>query len=358
LSGLPFIDHRADPESWARELEIPREAVELYLDSEVIDLHIDSFIWHRVFGYDLTRYHDRGVLGARFYSQVDFPRALEANLAGATWVITTNPLRGGESRRDAIVSNITELKELLESVSEQFQLVTGYAEYCAARAAGKHAVFLGIQGGNALDHDPYALNLIDRSVLRITLVHLSSSALGTTSSPMRLGKDHGLTDRGRDYVRQLNAKRIFVDLAHISPRGFWDAVEVHDPAQPLIVTHTGVRAVFDHWRNLDDHQLRAIADSGGTIGVMYHTPFLSRRPRHEGAAAIVRHLEHIVRTVGEDHASLGSDWDGAIITPRDMPTVLELPRLVALMLERGWQTGVIQKVLGKNFLRTLRLLRP
>ncbi len=75
-------------------------------------------------------------------------------------------------------------------------------------------------------------------------------------------------------MRRLNEKRIFVDLAHISKRGFWDAVEVHDKSQPLMVTHTGVSGVYEHWRNLDDDQLRAIADSGGTIGVMYQSSFL------------------------------------------------------------------------------------
>ena len=75
--------------------------------------------------------------------------------------------------------------------------------------------------------------------------------------------DQGLTDRGREYVRRLNDARVFVDLAHVSREGFFDAVAVHDRSQPLIVTHTGVAGVHPHWRNLDDEQLRAIADTGG-----------------------------------------------------------------------------------------------
>jgi membrane dipeptidase len=357
VSTLPFVDHRRDPGAWAEELGISREAVDLYLASDVIDLHVDSFIWPRVFGYDLRLRHGPGALGARFYSQVDFPRALEANLAGATWVITTNPARDAESRRDTFLRNFGELLDLFGQVSEQFAVARTLAEYRQARSARKHAVFIGIQGGNALDYGSHALNLIDDRVVRITLVHLSSSSLGATSSPMKVGADRGLTDRGRDYVRQLNEKRIFVDLAHVSPRGFWDAVEVHDRAQPLLVTHTGVSGVFEHWRNIDDRQMRAIASSGGTIGVMYHSPFLGDSPLGGRAETIVRHLEHIVNTVGEDHASLGSDWDGAIVTPRDMPTCLELPRLVELMLNRGFRDTTITKILGQNFLRALGLLR-
>jgi membrane dipeptidase len=125
----------------------------------------------------------------------------------------------------------------------------------------------------------------------------------------------------------------------------------------LLVSHTGLCGVYPHWRNLDDAQLRAVAATGGTVGVIFHSGFLGPAPLGRSAAAIVRHLEHIVRTVGEDHASLGSDWDGAIVTPRDLPTCLELPRLTQLMLNRGWSTDRVRKILGGNFLRAVDMLR-
>jgi membrane dipeptidase len=354
---LEYRDHRKDPAAWAAELGVSREAVELYLSSDVIDLHIDSFIWTRIFGYDLYRRHGHGLFKARFYSQVDLPRIREGGLTGAIWVITTNPLRGAEGRAEAFRHNLARLTRLLSACRDDVMIVKNGSEYDAARRAGKHAAFIGIQGGNALDRDGDAIELAGDAIVRVTLVHLSNSGLGATSAP---GGDNGpLSDTGRAYVERLNARRIFVDLAHISRRGFFDALAVHDKSQPVIVTHTGVSGVHPHWRNLDDAQLRAVADTGGTVGVMFHSMFLGSPLWGGGTAArIVDHLEHIVRTVGEDHASLGSDWDGAIITPRDMPTCLELPRLVQIMLERGWAPARIQKVLGGNWLRTLRLLRP
>jgi membrane dipeptidase len=354
---LEFVDHRKDPGAWANELGIPGEAVELYLSTDVVDLHVDSFIWTRIFGYDLTERHDHGLLGARFYSQVDFPRILEAGVTGATWVITTNPTRASVERETTFTANLARLKSIFAGVSEQFELVKSTAEYRAARARGKHAAFLGIQGGNALDRDDRSVDaLADGSVLRVTLVHLSTSSLGTTSAP-RLGKDEGLTDRGKAFVRRLNDLRVFVDLAHVSKRGFWDAVEVADKSQPLLVTHTGVSGVHEHWRNLDDDQIRAIARSGGTIGVMYQSSFLGESYWGGTAAKIVDHLEHIVKVGGEDCASLGSDWDGAILPPRDMPTCLELPKLVSIMLERKWKEERVKKVLGTNFLRVVEAVR-
>lgn len=352
---LEFVDHRSDPAAWAHELGISREAVELYLASDVIDLHIDSFIWSRIFGYDLTKRHGRGLLGARFYSQADLPRLREARVTGGIWVITTNPLRSPRGRAEAFTKNLARLEQILASVPDDVRIVKTAADYRAAVGAGKHAAWIGIQGGNALD-DHGALDRLDDRIVRVTLVHLSNSALGTTSSPLA-ATDNGLSDDGRAYVQALDAKRIFVDLAHISKKGFWGAVEAHDASLPLICTHTGVDGVFEHWRNLDDDQLRAIADTGGTIGVMYESSFLGPSKNNGKAAWVADHLMHIVNTVGEDHASLGSDWDGAIVTPRDLQTCLDLPRLVDLLLQRGLAPTAIQKILGGNFLRSLALLR-
>jgi membrane dipeptidase len=348
--------HRDDPAGWARELGISREAVDLYLDSEVIDLHVDSFIWHRMFGRDITHRHGKGLFGARFFGQADLPRLREAEIGGATWVITTNPLREGFDRADTVLRNVAALIATFSRVPDDVAVVHTASDYEAARAAGKHAAFVGIQGGNAFDEDPDVLDRIpERLLLRITLLHLTSSHLGGTSSP--LGADTGIGRRGADFVERLDARRIFVDLAHAGQRSFWDAVAVHDRSLPLFVTHTGVSGVHRHWRNLDDAQIRAVADTGGVVGIMYHAPFLGDRPWSGKVETIVRHLEH-TRAVGGDGApALGSDWDGAILTPRDMPTCLELPRLVECMLRRGWRPEAIKQALGGNFLRALRAMR-
>ena len=343
-------------EDWARELGIPTAAVELYRASDVIDLHVDSFIWQRTLGYDLTRRHRAPLWGA-FLGQVDFPRIVEAEISGATWVITTNPVREPADRAAAFEANLDDLCRTFARVPTQFQVVTNAREYDAARAAGKHAAFLGIQGGNALDFSlADVARLCDGRVLRITLVHLSSSRIGSTSSPMRL-TDTGLSAFGAQMVELLNERKVLVDLAHISARGFWAACEAHAKDVPFVVTHTGVSGVYRHWRNLDDAQIRAVARSGGVVGIMYHAPFLGDRPWAGRVDTIARHLAHVLEVAGEDTPALGSDWDGSIIPPRDMPTCLELPRLVHALTKRGVKDSVIQKILGSNFLRVLREVR-
>ena len=339
----------------SRPLNVSAEARALHDDADVIDLHVDSFIWRRIFGYDFRRRHAAFTAGV-VLSQFDLPRAHEAGVNGATWVITTNPLGDARDREASFFENLAELTALLESPEAHARVVRTAAEYRAARAAGLHAAFIGVQGGNALAHSLEALDRLSPGVvLRVTLLHLTSSRLGATSSP--LGGDQGLTAYGKDYVRRLNDHKILVDLAHISRAGFWDAVAAHERSVPFVVTHTGVSGVHPHWRNLDDEQLRAVADSGGTIGIMYHAEFLGDRMFQGRLETVVRHIEHVVNVAGEDHVSLGSDWDGSIVTPRDMPTVLELPLLTQALLDRQWSESRIRKLLGGNFLRVVESVR-
>jgi membrane dipeptidase len=349
------LDSNADPAAAARALGVSSEAVELLLHGDVIDLHVDSFIWTRVLGYDLRRRHGRGLLGARYYSQVDFPRMREGGVSGALWSITTNPLGTAAGRTRAFARNLAALREICGSAGEQVELVRDAAGYRAARARGRHAVWLSIQGGNALDGDPRLSLLEDGSVVAVTLVHLTRSRLGGSTA---FGRGAGLTDRGREYVARLNELRVFVDLAHISPQGFSDALACHDRTQPLLVTHTGVSAVHRNWRNLDDAQIRAVAETGGVVGIIFHGGYLGGGYWTGGRARLIaEHIAHVVDTVGEDHVALGSDWDGAIITPGDMRTCLELPRLVQHLLDRGYGHARIQKILAGNFLRALTMLR-
>ncbi|KAA0233142.1 MAG: hypothetical protein JJLCMIEE_02732 [Acidimicrobiales bacterium] len=350
----PTQTDTSDAAAWASALDVPEEAVELYRRCDVIDLHIDSFIWSRILGYDLRARHRWTPTGRRYLGQVDIPRALDANLTGGMWSITTNPFRPASARRRAFTKNLTRLKSVLDS-DDRVSRVRNVAEYRAARAEGRHGAFIAIQGGNALSAVS-DLDLCQGDVVRITLVHMTTSAWGETSSPFnRLSRIRGLTDLGREFVTGCNEKRILVDLAHISPQGFWDAVEVHDPSQPLIVTHTGVNAVKQIWRNLDDDQIRAVADSGGCVGVILHELFLGGDP--PTVEDFADHVEHLANVGGADLPAIGTDLDGMVTPPSDLRGHAHLPRLVAVLLRRGWDTDRIRKVLAGNALRTISALR-
>jgi len=353
-----ILSPRPGPAALLRRLGVSREALDLCASCDVLDLHVESYVWTRVLRYDLARRHGRGLFGACFLSQADLPRIAQAGFSGVVQSIATNPLRPRRTRTAAFLRNLAGLTAAVARAGEGFAIVSDHAGYVRARAAGRVAILLGIQGGNALDSRDGDLDLVPGNVVhRITLVHLSNSTIGSTSSPLKRS-DPGLSAFGRDTVRRMNKRRILVDLAHASPRTFADALEVHDPALPAIVSHTGVSGVHPHWRNLTDAQVRAIAGTGGVVGILYHAPFLGERLLRGTAAAAAAHVAHAIRVGGDDHVALGSDWDGLIVTPRDMPTVLEWPLLVQRLLERRVPPESIRKVLGANYLRVLEAVRP
>ncbi len=323
---------------------------------DLLDAHIESFVWTRVLRYDVLRRHGRGLLGGRLYSQLDVPRMRAAGMTGGVFSIATNPFRSRDGRRITLLDNVARLQSTLES-DPGVAVVGDMAGYRRARAEGRMGCFLAVQGGNAIGADDVA-DLPD-VVSRVTVVHLTRSALGSPSRPLggggagRPARGRGLTAAGRAYVEALDARRIIVDLAHVNARGFWDALAAHDPSTPAIVSHTGVRGVHDVWRNIDDDQIRAIAATGGVVGIMFHSGFLGE----SSAEAVVRHLRHVVDVGGEDCAALGSDWDGLIVTPRDMRTVAELPVLLRALRSNGFSDDRIRKIAGANYLRVVEGVR-
>ncbi|MFN2607924.1 MAG: dipeptidase [Acidimicrobiales bacterium] len=355
LVDLP--DPRADPALWARRLGISREAVELYATSHVVDAHVESFVWTRVFGYDLGRRHGSGLLGGCLYSQADLPRMVEVGLTGVVLSVATNPLRPRARRTGVLLRNLRRLRAAVDAHPDRLAVVTDHAGYLRARAAGRLACFLAVQGGNALSAPADVARLPGGLVSRVTLVHLTASSLGSPSAPSPRPRG-GLTAEGRELVAALDERRILVDLAHANPPTFWDALAAHDRSLPAVVSHTGVTGVHDHWRNLDDDQVRAVAEVGGVVGVMFHAAFLGDSFLAGRADAVVRHLEHVIRVGGEAAAALGSDFDGLIVPPADLRTVSRLPVLAQRMLDRGFSPERVGRVLGGNYLDVVARARP
>lgn len=350
----------ADARTCAQRLGVSVEAVELLRSSDAIDLHLDTMIPPRLWGYDPLARHAGGPFGRHFFGHADLPRLRDAGLSGALWSLTTNPFRPAGARLRAYRKNRARLRALAARSGGALVEADTLAGYRTARARGAHVCFPAIQGANAIDASPDGVVEFARDgIVRVTLVHLTNAIYGATSSPLGAARrDKGLTDAGRRLVEGLNAHRIFVDLAHIHERAFFDAVAVHDRTQPLLVTHTGVSGVRPHWRNLTDAQLRAVAETGGTVGIIFQAGFLSRPGGPRDAGMIAEHVVHALRVVGDDCVSLGSDFDGAITPPPDVPGIDHYPRVVQHLLDRGVGTETLRKVLGGNFLRVLGQLRP
>ena len=352
-----WVKKRGDVPQWASQLGVSEAACRILVDADFIDLHLDLEVPVRLFGYNPLRRHSVKRRPWPFFGHTDFPRLLESGFTGLVYDIATNPVRPPRNRLETTLNNILAVKKRIDDHSDAMVLVRTYSDYVAARADGKLALWISLQGGNALIADPSVLSgWVGECLHRITLVHLTRSGLGGTNSP--LGGDGGLTDVGRDFVSLCNERRILVDLAHAGKKTFWDTLEVHDSTLPPIVSHTGVSAVHAHWRNVDDAQIKAIADRGGVIGIMYQSSFLEPTLTFGRRSAIVDHLEHVIAVVGDDYAAIGTDYDGAIIPPADLPDVTHHPVLVQDMLDRGWSEQRIQKILGLNYLRVVQQVCP
>ena len=350
------IDRGLDPIGWSRELGVSVEACELLAASDFIDLHLDLEVPVRLFGYDALRRHAPRQHPSYFFGHTDLPRLIESSLTGVVYDVATNPFRPRANRQRVTRANLLRVKERIAAHADDLALVRSHQEYVAARAAGKLALWLALQGGNALSWRPTELEELADDLSRITLVHLTNSNLGGTSSPS--GRNKRLTPEGGDFVALCNAHRVLVDLAHASKATFWDALDVHAADLPPIVSHTGVDACRPHWRNLDDDQIRAIADRGGVIGIMYQSSFLAPTMTTCSRAAIIAHLAHVIELVGEEFAAIGTDYDGMIVPPSDLPDVTHHPLLVQDMLDQGWSERRIRGVLGGNYLRVVQAIRP
>ena len=163
----------------------------------------------------------------------------------------------------------------------------------------------------------------------------------------------GLTHAGRDLIRACNELRVMVDLSHLNEAGFWDVAKIS--TAPLVATHSNAHALCTTSRNLTDRQLHAIRDSGGMVGLNFATCFL-RADGMESAEMtldpMLRHLDHLIAQLGEDHVGFGSDFDGATL-PKDIADVTGLPVLIKALGDHGYGPALLRKLAHENWFALL-----
>lgn len=324
------------------------EARALHDECCVLDLHADTAKLMDKLGYDLAMRHDRPMpRRINVFGHVDLPRLRDGGVAGQFFGLWTAPYPERGCAR-SVADQLDALDAAIDRHPGELAWTRTGAEVRAAKAAGRIAALGGIEGGQALEGELAAIEPFARRGVRyLGLLHFSANAIGRPARGRGADPAQGLTGFGRDAIRECERCGVIVDLAHINRRGFFEALAL--ARRPAMVSHTGVLGVHPHWRNIDDDQLRAVADNGGCVGVIFARRYLGSA----SIDAVVDHLLHIVDVAGDDAPALGSDFDGFVVPPEGLEDVAALPNLTVALSRRGVAPRVLEKILGGNVLRVL-----
>jgi len=257
----------------------------------------------------------------------------------------------------------------LEDDSDGMRLATSMREIDEALADGKIAGVLALEGCDGLSGDPAMLRAMYHLGVRMvsfTWNRRNEFADGTYGAE----SSGGLSEAGKIALNEIYEHHVICDVSHLADPGFWDVARLSQG--PFIASHSNARAVFDHPRNLADDQLRAIAESGGVVGLNFYADFVD--DDDPSLDRLVDHLSHIAETTGIEHVGIGPDFledslrdlaKKAFEDTDDDPAVLDrwipdcdgiekLPEFTAKLLSRGLSKDEIEKVLGANFMRVFR----
>ena len=364
--------------------QVSEEAKRIQADVLGVDSHNDTMQRVLIEGVDIGKRLPDGM--------VDLPRLREGGMHVpffALWV----PMyyHGAEAVRRTL-----DLRDAMQSVldkyPEQIELATSARDIERIVGQKKIAAVLTIEGGHQIDNDLRVLRMYRRmGILSMTLTHFRSNdwADSSTGKP----EHNGLTDFGKQVVREMNALGMIVDISHVSDKTFYDAIEVS--TKPLIASHSSCFVNSDIPRNMKDDMFRALAKNGGVVGVNFSASFLNQKDAEELKQMIAKHnaiepnlagaeldqfmakeyaemgdshpktgtasvedaadcIDHIVKVAGIDHVGIGSDFDGITSVPLGLEDFSKMPALTDALLKRGYKEQDLKKIMGGNFLRVIK----
>ncbi|MDO0864243.1 dipeptidase [Xanthomonas campestris pv. campestris] len=329
-------------------------------------------------------------------SQVDYPRMLEGALDGGFWAVYTG--QGNRSAaahlddRDAGLQRLMKIHNLLAAQPQRFALATTPTDAARIKAAGTRVVYISMENASPLVADPSLLRFYYAQGLRLmSTVHFLNNEFADSATDPKGAEWKGLSPAGKQLVQQ--ALGIVIDQSHASDAVF-DQLIALSPV-PIVLSHSGARAVYNHPRNIDDARLKVLAAHGGVIQVNSYGGYLidsgasPERKAAEKALAdqyggwehlkmsdgtalsealkaldarypvkrateedFFAHLEHVLAVAGPAHVGIGMDWDGGggVVGLED---VSDLPRITAWLLRKGYSEPQIAGIWGGNLLRVM-----
>ena len=367
----------------AAQTRVDPDRVERLLGRAVVlDLHCDTTQMILDEGYNLAELHN--------YGQVDIPRLRRGHVSGIFLSIFTPASRPPLEAMRRALEEIDAVRRETKRHPADLQLAATADEVLAAKKRGRIAILMGVEGGHMIDSNPAILRTYFQLGARyMTLTHSGHTPWADSSGQPAV--HNGLTDLGKELVREMNRLGMMVDISHVADKTFWDVMEISTAA--VIASHSSCRALAKNARNMTDEMIQAVAKRGGVVHINYAEGFLDddfaarsralraertrqgaggeRQPRtpeqHRAnlervakmgripLSRLLDHFEHAVKVAGVDHVGMGSDFDGVgDQLPEGMEDISKTPNLVRGLMERGFSDTDIEKILGGNTLRVMR----
>ncbi|MFF1408314.1 dipeptidase [Streptomyces sp. NPDC058289] len=369
----------------ARHLDAARE---LLAEHPVVDGHNDlPWALRETVRYDLDR-RDIG-RDQKGHLHTDIPRLRAGGVGAQFWSVYVRSDYAGDEAVSATLEQIDVVAQLIDRYPHDLVRALTADDMEAARAEGRIASLMGAEGGHSINNSLATLRALHQLGVRyMTLTH--NDTIDWADSATDEPRHGGLSEFGREVVREMNRIGMLVDLSHVAATTMRDALAV--TAAPVVFSHSSARAVCDHVRNIPDDVLALLPANGGvamatfvpkfilpaavewtlaadenlrahgyhhldtTPGAMaLHRAFEEARPRPVATAATVAdHLDHMREVAGVDHIGIGGDYDGTAFTPSGLDDVAGYPNLVAELLARRWSKADLAKLTWSNAVRTLR----
>ncbi len=372
-------------------------AAAIHESALVIDTHADT---PQRF---LDEYFDIGDNTPVSEGHIDLGKIKKGNLGAEFFSIWVEPDFKGHYAKRAM--------DLIDSVYQQAarhpdQMMMAFSADDIVRAHEQHkfAALLGIEGGHAIENDVHLLRDFHRLGVRyMTLTWSNTNEWADSSGDIKdpnVKHYNGMTDFGKDVVREMNRLGMMVDISHTSDATFYQALLISQA--PVIASHSSSRELTNHPRNMTDDMLRAVALNNGVVMVNFFSAFIDEdfrkaffdpekgkqrdaelaafvkeHPHTDGSPvgynevvgiekkwaaqfprpplkSLIDHIDHIAKIAGVDHVGLGSDFDGVTSLPQEIDSVADLPKITAELLKRGYSKEDIHKILGGNLMRVFR----
>jgi len=368
--------------------DLSTRAARIHRGAVVIDTHTDTTPNFENPEWDFSERHGTG--------HVDIPRLRDGGYDAVFWAIYMGRTPGDGKAIKTALRRIDSVHQIVRRHPDDLVLATTVREIRLAKLEGKIACLMGIEGGHIIEDELSALRMFyDLGVRYMSLTHsfntnwADSSGTGETVE----AQHGGLTDFGREVIREMNRLGMMIDVSHVADSTFWDVLETTNA--PIIASHSSCRAIADHPRNMSDEMIKALAENGGVIQINFYPGYIdpkrvellaklrpefdrianeyaddalklsaARRELFRNAIAqaggpspahwVVDHIEHVINLVGDDYVGLGADWDGVPEMPEGLEDASKVPWISEELLRRGHDEKTIKKVMGENLLRVMK----